>query len=347
MAEREEKRKVEKDFLIRSSGGARGERAEKMYKDYLHSKGAKEKGKGGNQAHSQEFRGGHGERLLERIAQICRETLDYNDGRGVSAQGREDSAVRRDAKYARGKAWIGGDQEVEKVRGMLVSGLGGLEERNEKIVGVIKEVNRLLGVYIEGEAKGVVITKKEDKGAQGRAKVMEKEVDNNRAIVDNVRKELEMLRNIEQRVSKEGYSQGLEEEVRALKAAITDIKSSLVSDVIDTKQNGRKLEWMRKNKNVSREAAGMVDSKKRAEGMENKLIEMRAEGERLNKQLQEQVEKKEFLHTKVAKWKDRFEMYEKPAKDMERVRELKKMILETNALIEKEKVTVIINLGQA
>ena len=134
------------------------------------------------------------------------------------------------------------------------------------------------------------------------------------------------------------YTTEIENEIIAHKQTIAEIKTSLVSDVIETKQNGRKLDFIRKNKNVSKETSGMMETKQWSDLLEQRIIQATNSFAEMNANLEEQGQKLAFLHGKVKKWSDRCQQYEKPFSEMQRMKDLKSKIKELQDKVEKDRV---------
>ena len=130
----------------------------------------------------------------------------------------------------------------------------------------------------------------------------------------------------------------LETEIRDLREVIANTKTSLVTNIIATKQNSRKLDYLAKNKNTSKEAVGMIEVRKKHEQQEFKYSEAVTATGNLTATLQEQLEKKAFLHQKIQKWAQRCELYDKPFQDKAKVKALNEKIKTLKDLLAKDEV---------
>ena len=111
-----------------------------------------------------------------------------------------------------------------------------------------------------------------------------------------------------------------------------------MSDVIETKQNGRKLDFIRKNKDVSKEAVDVLEKRKKIEYFESKLKQALRLNIEFQASLQEQKERMDELHVKVEKWRTRMEMNEAPMRRAIRVAELNIELEKLEETMEIEKV---------
>ena len=111
-----------------------------------------------------------------------------------------------------------------------------------------------------------------------------------------------------------------------------------MSDVIETKQNGRKLDFIRKNKDVSKEAVDVLEKRKKIEYFDSKLKQALRLNMEFQASLQEQKERMDELHVKVEKWRTRMEMNEAPMRRAIRVGELNIELEKLEETMEIEKV---------
>lgn len=108
--------------------------------------------------------------------------------------------------------------------------------------------------------------------------------------------------------------------------------------MISTKQNARKLEFSSKNKNPSKEAAELVENRKKHEQLEFKHREAVNTATNLLATFQEQNEKKVFLNQKIQKWTQRCETYEKPFSEKVQLKALTEKVKAMRDTITKEEV---------
>lgn len=134
------------------------------------------------------------------------------------------------------------------------------------------------------------------------------------------------------------YFHALENEIREIREVIGSTKTSIVANVISTKQNARKLEFMAKNKNASKEAVEMVDTRKKHEQLEFKYKEALVASSNMVATLQEQTEQKAFLHKKIEKWSQRCELYDKPFQEKAHLLSLKEKVKQIKEALSKDEV---------
>lgn len=318
---------------------------------------------------------------LNRIHNLCRDALLFNmdiEPEDIAALGDgsspEEAKLAKDAKYARSKHFEALHQGTEGIdpsnlrpffestrlvsaakpgKSRSLNYLDYLEEKNDKMVVIIKEVNRELALFIEKEARlrtAVKTNKVVDPAflpVESRARVTEQELKNNERIIENLHKELQTLRAVEDRISKEGYLNTLAEELKDLKENITLVKGSIVNDVIATKQNSRKLDEMRKHKNSNKETVVLVDTKKKYELLELRLRDAVLKQQQMLLQEKEQEEQIVTLNAKIQKWKGRVDQYEQPVLEAKEAKMMQESIQTWEEQEEKERVGTLANQKEA
>ena len=168
---------------------------------------------------------------------MCLDTLAYNDGVELDAIDfdlenflPQEAVVVENAKYARSKYYnnrFGSAQHAEgqKLKSFFAThkkrnpkeSLGHpfydeIDEKNEKMVAIIKEVNKELAEFIEreGQARASVPKLKPKtlaslgKEDEKQKLVLQKEIQNNDEIAANLQRELQLLKSHENRISREG-----------------------------------------------------------------------------------------------------------------------------------------------
>ena len=97
----------------------------------------------------------------------------------------------------------GEQEDKEDVGGIIAD----IEDKNEKMVAIIKMVNKELAEFIEKEGRMIMVRKsvqKNETSAEERERVLEREIGNNEDIMVNLRREIDSLKNSETRVAREG-----------------------------------------------------------------------------------------------------------------------------------------------
>ncbi len=123
------------------------------------------------------------------------------------------------------------------------------------------------------------------------------------------------------RVWSASFLHALEEKVREVKELLANTKASLITDVIETKKNGRLLDQMKSNKDISKDSLDFIDNKKKFDFYKSKFDQAEQLQRELQLKLRDQSEQKRLLEEKINKWKTRKQMNLEPFKQLTRMKE--------------------------